>query len=281
MSVTKPTPKDVVARPVQQMPDFLKGTAGRGIEGIDASDIETPRLSLLQATSPQVTNFENARPGGYWHNMLNQPVGDHKTGFEGVIAFVNKRALLWRHRPPVDVGGILARSDNLRTWTPSNATFSDVKLRNGKVVTWKTGKSVDSSGLLEWGSSDVDDPNSLPAGTLMVNAVMFFPEYPHFAPAVFSFQRSSARVSRRLMGLLTMADCASYGLRFRFGSDLIDVSGNKFYIPTFEQLGYVENEDELNKYESLYNTLLKSGLKMREEPDEVEVVPEDRNNPAY
>ena len=263
------------------MPDFMKGTAGRGIEGIDSSDIETPRLLLLQLTSSQVTDYEEARPGLYWHNMLNEIIGD-KTGFIGVIIHVDKRAILWRNKAPVDTGGILARSDDLKTWNPSNAVFDDVKLRNGKVVTWKTRSSVASSGLLEWGSSDRADPNSQPAATLMINTVMAFPDYPHIPPAVFSFQRSSAKVSRRLMGRLTLMPCASYGVRFRFGSDLVDVGGNKFYVPNFEPIGFIENQDEFRRYEELSNALKASGIKMREEQDDSETIDgEAANSPEY
>lgn len=259
---------------VQALPDFMKGMGGQGLEGIDGSDIETPRLVLLQPTSSQVTDYEEARPGMFWHNMLNEPVGDAKTGFEGVISYVDKRAILWRQRPPVDVGGILARSDDLKTWNPSNAVFSDVKLKNKSgVVTWRTGKSVAASGLLEWGSSDPEDPNSQPAATLMVNAVMnFCGENNHIPPAVFSFQRSSSKVSRKLMGRLKLAPCPVFGMRFRFGSELVDKGGNKFYIPTFEQIGYVEDPEEFASYQRLYEALRKSGLKMREEIDDADTI---------
>jgi hypothetical protein len=262
---------DVVKAPAQQlvMPDFMKGTAGQGLEGIDRSDIETPRLLLLQPTSSQVTDYENARQGMFWHNMLNEPVGDAKTGFEGVIIYVDKRAILWRPRPPIDTGGILARTDDLRAWNPSNASFQ-VKLKTGRTVEYHTGRSVASSGLLDWGTSDPSDPNSVPAGTLMINCVLFFPALPHIPPAVFSFQRASQKVSRKLMGRLNLLPCASYGVKFRFGSDLTDIGGNKFYIPTFDMAGFVEDQEEFMLYQNLYQALSKSGLKMREEPDDVD-----------
>lgn len=268
-----------------QMPDFMKGTGGQGLEGIDSSDIETPRLILLQPTSSQVEDFEEARAGMFWHNMLNEPVGTKDKGFEGVICYVDKRAILWRQRPPVDVGGILARSDDLKTWNPSNATFADVKLKGRQgVVTYKTRQSVAASRLLEWGSSDPEDPNSAPAATLMTNAVLQFPEYPEIMPAVFSFQRSSSKVSRKLMGRLKMAPCASFGIKFRFGSELVDKGGNKFYIPTFEQIGFVEDPLEFERYESLYKALKKTGLKMAEEIDDADIIngeAETGDEPGY
>jgi hypothetical protein len=267
----------------QNVPEWMRGTGGQGIEGLDASDMETPRLSLLQPTSPQVTDYENARPGMYWHNMLNEPVGDAKKGFIGVIAHASKRAVLWRPRPPVDTGGILARSHDLKTWNPSNASF-EVKLRSGKTVEWRTGRSVHESGLLEWGSSDPTDKNKSgpPAGTLIIDVALFFPEYPDLPPAVYSYQLTGLAVGKRLMGWLNMSDTASFGVYFRFGSDLVDSAGNKYYVPTFSRAGYVNNPQEYERYKSLHLALQKSGLKMRDEADEPGIdVKVDIDAPAY
>lgn len=276
--------KQEVAKPpigAMSIPEHLRGTGGRGLEGFDSTDIETPRLSLLQPTSPQVTDFDNARPGMFWHNTMNEPVGDPKAGFIGIICYINKRAILWRQRPPVDVGGILARTDDMRVWNPSNVVFDDVKTKSGKTVVWKTRQSVAQSRLLEWGSADPTDPKSPPAATLMHEYVLYFPDYPHLPPAVFTFQRSSLMVSKKLIGRLSYSQVAMHGLQFRFGSDLVDNGGNKYYIPTFEQAGYVEDASVFAQCEVLHNTLKKSGLKVREEdaPDDETTI--DADGPAY
>lgn len=253
------------------IPDFMKGSAGRGLENMDSSDIETPRLLLLHAVSSQVNDYENARPGMYWHNMTNEPVGDAKGGFEGIIIYIDKRAILWRPRPPIDTGGILARTDDLRVWNPSNATFV-VKAAGGGTIEYKTRRNVAESRLLEWGTADPNNPTSGPAATLMINTVLIFPQYPHIPPAVLTFSRSSEPVSRKLMGRIKLSGVASYGQRFKFGSELVDKGGYKFYMPTFTPIGFVESQEDYRYYESLNEALTSSGLKMREEaPDDGEV----------
>ena len=265
-----PTPAP--SKPTQLViPEFMRGDAGRGLENMDSSDIETPRLLLLHAVSPQVNDYENARPGTYWHNMINEPVGDAKNGFEGVILYVDKRAILWRPRPPIDTGGILARSDDLRVWNPSNATFT-VKAAGGGTIEYRTKRSVTESRLLEWGTADPNNPTSGPAATLMINTVLIFPEYPHIPPAVFTFSRSSEPLGRKLMGQVNGSGAPIFGIRFRFRSELVDKGGYKFYMPVFRQAGYVEGKEDYAHYKTLHEALSRSGLKMREEaPDDGEV----------
>ncbi len=277
MSATKPKANAAKEEPKQEVavtqtsgalanvvPDFMKGMAGQGVENMSGADVETPRLLLLQATSPQVEDYENARAGLFWHNMTNEPMGK---SLEVVISYVDKRAILWRPRPPIDTGGILARSEDCINWNPPNAEFKVKIDKSGKEVIWRTKRGVVSSGLLDWGTFDPSDPNSQPAATLMYNFVLSFPQFPDTPPAVFSFQRSTSKVAKKLMGRLKMLSVPTFGMKFMFESFTEENNGQKYQSLRVTPNGYVENQDDFSRYKALYDAMKVTGLKMSEEPE--------------
>jgi len=54
--------------------DFMKKYGNVGTESISASEVETPRLVLMQALSPEVEKY-GAKQGAYWHSVLEQDLG--------------------------------------------------------------------------------------------------------------------------------------------------------------------------------------------------------------
>ena len=50
------------------LPDFMRGDQNTGVQGIDQEDVALPRISLLQALSPQVSDG-SGRPGEYFHRL--------------------------------------------------------------------------------------------------------------------------------------------------------------------------------------------------------------------
>ena len=42
---------------------------------LDVGDLEMPRLKLLQASSPELTEFNNAKHGEFWHSLINESFG--------------------------------------------------------------------------------------------------------------------------------------------------------------------------------------------------------------
>ena len=52
-------------------PAFLQDHPGLGSLG----NVEMPRLKLLQASSPELTEFDTAKQGEFWHSLLNKSVG--------------------------------------------------------------------------------------------------------------------------------------------------------------------------------------------------------------
>ncbi|MDE2332355.1 MAG: hypothetical protein KGK16_16460, partial [Bradyrhizobium sp.] len=143
------------------LPAFLEEHPGLGSLG----NVEIPRLKLLQASSPELAEFSDARPGEFWHSMINEPIG---STVRICPVFISWCFILWRPREAG--GGILARADDGKHWIPADSDFT-VKLNSGREVTWRTARTVAASGLTKRGSYDPGDPNSPPAATRMYSIV--------------------------------------------------------------------------------------------------------------
>lgn len=247
------------------LPSYMQGQGGAGLEQITGADVQTPRIKLLQGTSPELELYENARTGTFWHDMAEVGMG---TEVPLTFLYVDKRALLWRPRPE---GGILARSDDLITWVPSGKKFEVKLAKSEKIVTWDTGRNVVQSGLLEWGSSDPDNGASQPAGTLMFNFLARFGgDFSYLPPAVVTLQRTSAKVGRKLLGRLKVMNGAPlYGIRLVMSRFQDDGQGQKFWNYKFEVKGLVDDEQEFNENKTIYEAVKRVGLKVREEDEDL------------
>jgi hypothetical protein len=171
-----------------RLPAFLQDHPGLGTLG----NVEVPRLKLLQASSPELAQFENARPGEFWHSLLDRSMGPN---VRICPVFINWCFILWRPREAG--GGILARSDDGKHWTPADTEFT-VKLKSGEDVTWRTGRSVAASGLNKRGSYNPNDPNSPPAATRLYSIVCSFPDHQNWPPAVVTLQRTGVKAANVL-----------------------------------------------------------------------------------
>ena len=245
-------------------PAFLKDYAGQGQPNIDRSDLEIPRLKLMQALSPELTEFDALKSGDFFHTSAEHIFHGP---FIGVPIYFEKRYILWQPRD--SGGGILARADDGVHWSPSDASFT-VKLDKkdgGAPVTWKTGKTVQQSGLANWGTMNPDDNNSPPAATLMYNYVLGFPEHPDLLPAVLTFQRSSVSVGRRFnTKLMTVTGRAPmYGLLFEFSSvEANNKNGQKFFNMAARGAGYLQDKALFEMYREQNEQLLKTGLAVKD-----------------
>lgn len=251
------------------VPDFMKGQAGAGLESLNAQDIETPRIKLIQSSSPEVEEYDDAKPGVFWHTGINASLGK---SLEVVAVFFEKRALLWR--PRHDGGGILARSNDLKTWSAPGSEFTVKPLKdNPKTVVWKipTNGSVQASGLLEWGSSIPGDANSKPAATLMYNYVLAVPDDLDIPPGVLTLQNSGSRMAKKLNQKLKLARAPIYGIKLLMESfQESNSEGQKFYNVKFSPAGFVQNEELFLFLQSSHEALRDMGLKMADVENEDE-----------
>lgn len=244
----------------QAMPDFMKGMQGQGTENIGMKDVETPRLTLLQSTSPVCLEREDCSPGMWFHTVLERPFP--KTLLV-VPIYIDFRYILWRDMD--DGGGILARADDAVHWNPPNASFKVKINKKTKEVTWATKPTVAESRLDQWGTYDPDDPNSQPAATLMYNVVAALPEYPEVGPAVVTFQRTGVPPARKFMGKLKLSQAPSFGMQFTLGSESdTNNAGQPYLIPKLTMAGFVQDQAQFNAYKELHEVFKREGLKVKD-----------------
>jgi len=254
----KETKTTAVAAPI---PSFMQGMRGQGTENLGQGDIETPRLKLLQAVSPECEEFDEAKQGEYWHSVAEVSLGKE---LRIVPLYIDMRAILWR--PRHQGGGILARADDGVNWTPPNAEFEVQPYKdNKKLVKWRTKPTVAASGLLEWGSTDPEDPNSQPAATRMYNMAVALPDHPELGIGVVTLQRSGIRVARKFLGKLKLMSVPSFGCYFTMGNVRDqNPSGDTFYNYSFTAAGFVQDEEEFMQYKGLYESFKLMGLNIKD-----------------
>ena len=237
-----------------RLPAFLQDHQGLGSLG----NVEVPRLKLLQASSPEISQVENAKEGELWHSLLGRSIG---SSIRICPVFINWCFILWRPREAG--GGILARADDGKHWAPADAEFT-VKLKSGDEVTWNTGRTVTSSGLNKRGSYNPNDPNSPPAATRLYSIVCSFPDQQNWPPAVVTLQRASAKAATKLIDQLKILRAPSFGVILEMASIKDESPSGEFYNYAFELYGPVEDKPFYEENSRQYRFFIEHGLKVKD-----------------
>lgn len=270
-----------VAARGQAAPTFMKKDAGKGTEGIETKDMEMPRLRLIQGTDEELlASHDGMKIGNFFQTLAEVDLGPE---LDIVPLHISKRVVLWRPRPPIDAGGILARADDAIHWQPADKEFEVKVDKKGTKVKWKTAKTVDESGLLEWGTFDPDDENSQPAATLCHVFVVALPSYPELSPCVLMLQRSAVKAARKLLGKINIigGQAAIYGQVYKMGSaSEANSAGQQFRNYTFTANGFVQDETEYKAYEGLHEQFKKDGVKIKDEENAQEGIPDNKGGGA-
>lgn len=205
--------KQEVATTGGQLPAYLAPEERRsGLKGLDTTDFIIPRVKLLQKISPEVETFNNAVPGIFWLNVLDQPLGSTLD----FIPISNRKRYLLMAPMGGSPKGILARADDGVHWKPAAGEWQ-VSWPKGprKPVTWKTAETVRESGLGEFGTQDPDNPDSNPAATLFYEYLVYLPDHPELSPVLLSFARSQAKRARDLNGKIEFRKAPMQSQRLR------------------------------------------------------------------
>ena len=239
-----------------RLPAFLQQHAGLG--RLDVGDVEMPRLKLLQASSSELTEFNNAKQGEFWHSLIDQPFG---STVRICPIYIDWRFILWRPREAG--GGILARADDGKHWTPADTEFA-VRLKSGHEVKWRTTRTVAASRLDRRGSSDPSDPNSPPAATRMYSIVCSFPDRKDLPPAVVTLQRATIKAATKLIGALKVLRAPSFGVIFEMASFKDRSPSGEFYNYAFELAGPVQDKPFYEENFAQYRFFMEQGLKVKD-----------------
>jgi len=239
-----------------QLPAFVQEHARLG--GVDVGNLEMPRLKLLQAASRELTEFNNAKQGEFWHSLIDESFG---STVRICPIYIDWRFILWRPREAG--GGILARADDGKHWTPADIEFT-IKLEGGHEVKWRTARTVAASGLDKRGSYNPSDPNSPPAATRMYSIVCSFPDRQDSQPAVVTLQRAASKAATNLIGILKGQRAPSFGLIFEMTSFKDKSRSGEFYNYAFEMVGPVEQKPFYEENFAQYRFFIEHGLKVKD-----------------
>jgi len=265
--------KEVVNKPdnapAQQVPSFMQGRGGQGTENLDRGDYEMPVIQLLQGISPQVLE-EGCAAGQFYHSVAEKELG---TELRIVPLFVTTRYVLWN--PLWDGGGILARADDGKNWSPPMGEFEIHPTKGVKrSVTWTLKPTVAESGLGAWGSYDPEDSNSPPAATYGYYIVVQLLDFPELSPAVIRMSRASIKMAKKFMAKLKISEAPSYGMIFKMSSWMdTNNDSQQFMNYKFRAEGLIEDEDLFKTLESRYELFRSEGLDIKDEAKTQETAP--------
>lgn len=238
-----------------QLPAFVRNYAGLG--RLNVGDVEIPRLKLLQAQSPELAEFKNARPGEFWHSLIDDCLG---STIRICPIYIDWRFILWRPREAG--GGIFARADDGKHWRPADSEFT-VTLKGGDEVKWRTAPTVAASGLDRRGSYNPSDPKSPSAATRIYSIVCSFPNRQDLPPAVVILQRTATKAATKLISKLKVLRAPSFGV-------IVDMASSKGKSPSgiynygFEVVGPVEDKAFYEQNFAQYRFFMKQGLKVKD-----------------
>jgi hypothetical protein len=152
-----------IATPNASVPDWARKASKHAVaDNLSSSDFSPPRLKLLAGQSPEVMQgVPGAVPGNFWLTILNQNLG--KT-VRGTPIYRHVSYNIWS--PNREQKAPLATASDGIHWDVPNQTF-EVRFPNGsQTYTWATKRTVEESGLAEFGSSQPENPRSRPAASL-------------------------------------------------------------------------------------------------------------------
>lgn len=244
--------KDVVTKPNDDLPDYLRGKEKTARVGnIDRSDLIIPRVKLIQAISPELTEFDNAKAGQFWHTIASETMG---TEILGVPIIVRKTYALWA--PRNDSRGILARASDGLHWDTPGLEFTVKPKGSPHPVTYKLGKTVHDSidgqkALSEFGSSIPGDDNSPPAAALTYSFLWIFPDFMELSPAVIINTRSAVKPAKDLINKINMRPVDHYYQMYKISVVQENSEDGPFYNYKYTSHGYAP-EDVGNKAKELF-----------------------------
>jgi hypothetical protein len=232
---------------------------------VGIQDMEVPALKLLQGLSPEVKENHALRAGRFYHTILERDLGPVVP--KVIVEVVTRSVDLWT---PKDVRGqeskLLARAADGENWDRPNQRF-EVLLANGLKVEWLTRNNVSSSGLLNWGSSNPNDPNSFPAANLVYTLIMRIIEPTGINnPCIYVPSKMARRQIMKLNSKIDARMNTTPPLKQLFSIEAIEKSGRQpgvsWYEPSFNAAGelpdgelYEQIKAEAHRFAKHYNAI--------------------------
>lgn len=183
-----------------QLPDYLRDMQKSAKVGnVDQTDFIIPRIKLLQKISPECDAYEAAKPGRFWHTVMNADLGP-ELKFAPIL--VRKTYVLWA--PRNDDRGILARASDGIHWDIPDLTFTVKPKGSQGDVVYTLGKTVHDRidgkpAMSEFGSGIPGNPQSPPAASLTYEILCYLTDFPDMSPAIILNTRSQVKPGKDLL----------------------------------------------------------------------------------
>ena len=207
------------------------------IGNVDSSDRIIPRIKLIQAISPELQDFPEAKAGQFWHTIGQQNLGPT---IRAVPIIIRKSYVLWA--PRNDDRGILARAMDGIHWDIPNAEFTVKPKGSPNNVTYRTKNTVAESGLDQFGTSIPGDNNSPPAASLTYNMMWYLPDFPELSPSIIINTRSSVKPMQQLLSRIDSKPVAHYLQAYVIGSVQQKGAEGPYFNFTYTGSGFVDEK---------------------------------------
>lgn len=249
------------------IPEHLRGLGtGSGLELTTAGDVQLPRIELLQAGSPIVTESKG-EAGQWWHRILDENIGqpvkkiigknEMVTGFAVTIVplMVSSDYVLWNPRD--NGGGILDRAPmvdvnkGVYQWNKGDQTYKGTLKSDPKLeFEWVTGKYVGRNiGLGKWGTENPGGSTQRPAATITYYLLAMIEGHFDLGPALFIMSRTQVNAMRKMISHLKLRSTPQGGnldifmQRFRLESFSETKGGKTWKNVQVSPVGYVDKEN--------------------------------------
>lgn len=188
------------------VPDWVrKAERKQAPDNIDSSDMQPPRVKLLQGVAPELRDYPGqARLGEFWLDSRLQSLGKE---FRATVITRRKSYILWPPRGAgMEVNQPLAVARDGVHWDQPDAEFTVRFPNNPRAYVWRLKGSVQESGLDKFGSARSDDPKSPPAATLTYDFLMAIDLRSigevGYTLAVVTNTRSGVKAARKLLTMM-------------------------------------------------------------------------------
>jgi len=226
-----------IANTNSQVPDHLREYQKASIGNVDSSDRIIPRIKLIQAISPELESYPEAKAGQFWHTIAQQNIGPT---LRAIPIVVRKSYVLWA--PRSDDRGILARAMDGIHWNPANAEFTVKPKGSPTQVTYKTKDTVAESTLDQFGTSIPGDPNSPPAASLTYNMLWYLVDHPELSPSVIINTRSSIKPMQGLLSRIDSKPVPHYVQMYDIGTVQQRGAEGPYFNFTYTGAGFADKE---------------------------------------
>jgi hypothetical protein len=251
-----------LAKTNPNVPAHLQQYAKGRIGNIDSSDRIIPRIKLMQAISPELQDFPEAKAGQFWHTIAQQNIGPT---LKAIPIVIRKSYVLWA--PRNDDRGILARAMDGIHWDPADAEFRVKPKGSPTEVVYRTAKTVAESGLDQFGTSIPGDPNSAPAASLTYNMMWFLPDFPELSPSIIINTRSSIKPMQQLLSRIDSKPVPHYCQLYDIGSVQQKGAEGPYFNFTYTGAGFAD-EAQAKMCSEMYEQFSKGGWVANDEAED-------------